>query len=76
MHLVHNERVKLTASWFNTLATAIVAAGAFAPAAALLYGLAASLITGVTVLALVIGCLALGLSLHLAGRALLGKLRE
>jgi hypothetical protein len=29
---------KPTASWFNTLATALVAAGAFAPAAAAFYG--------------------------------------
>ena len=41
MFLVHNERTKLTASWLNTLATALIAAGAFAPAAAWLYGLSA-----------------------------------
>ena len=39
MSLVHNERTKLTAAWFNTLATALMAAGLFAPVAALLYGL-------------------------------------
>jgi hypothetical protein len=38
MLLVINERFKPTASWFNTLATALVAAGAFAPAAAAFYG--------------------------------------
>ena len=39
MHLVHNERTKLTATWINTLATALVAAGFFAPVAALAYGI-------------------------------------
>jgi hypothetical protein len=34
MHLIFNERTKLTASWINTLATALIAAGALAPTAA------------------------------------------
>jgi hypothetical protein len=38
MFLVENERTKLTAGWLNALATALVATGVFAPAAALLYG--------------------------------------
>ena len=38
MFLVHNEQTKLTAAWLNTLATALVAAGTFAPFAALFYG--------------------------------------
>jgi hypothetical protein len=37
MFLVHNERTKLTATWLNTLATALIAAGVFAPAVAALY---------------------------------------
>ncbi len=37
MHLIHNERTKLTATWLNTLATAFLAAGLFAPLAALAY---------------------------------------
>jgi hypothetical protein len=39
MFLVHNERTKLTATWLNALATALIAAGLFAPFAALFYGL-------------------------------------
>jgi hypothetical protein len=35
---VRNERRKLTASWFNTIATALMAAGVFAPAASQIYG--------------------------------------
>ena len=40
MFLIHNERTKLTAAWFNTLATALVAAGTFGPFAAQGYGVA------------------------------------
>ena len=39
MFLVDNECTKLTASWLNALGIALIAAGAFAPAAAWLYGL-------------------------------------
>ena len=35
---VRNERRKLTASWFNAIATALMAAGVFAPAASQIYG--------------------------------------
>jgi len=55
MHLVFNERAKLTASWFNTLATALIAAGAFAPAVAFLYGLSVLPFSGGTLIVLVLG---------------------
>ena len=42
MYLVHNEQTKLTATWINTLAAGLIAAGAFAPAAALVLGTVAS----------------------------------
>ena len=35
---VRNERRKLTASWLNTITTALMAAGVFAPAASQIYG--------------------------------------
>jgi hypothetical protein len=57
--LVRNERTKLTAAWLNTLATALVAAGFFAPAAALLYGLSQPVIGFGYMLALAFGCLSL-----------------
>jgi hypothetical protein len=76
MHLVFNERTKHTASWFNTLATALIAAGAFAPIAALLYGLSTPESGIGYLLALVIGCVVVGLSIHLCGWAMLGRLRE
>ena len=76
MHLVHNERTKLTASWFNTLATALIAAGAFAPTAAYLYGLMAVPVGTGLIVGLVFGCFAFGMCLHYAGWSLLGRLRE
>ncbi len=38
MSLTHNEQVKLTANWLNTMASASVVAGVIVPAAAALYG--------------------------------------
>jgi ABC-type xylose transport system permease subunit len=76
MFLVENERVKLTASWLNALATALVAAGAFAPAAAWLYGLSALPIAPAFLSTLAGACLIGGISLHLLGLAILGRLRE
>jgi hypothetical protein len=76
MHLVFNDRAKLTAAWFNTLATALIAAGAFAPAAAYLYGLSVLPFSGVAMMVLVGGCFGLGVCLHLVGRKVPGKLRE
>jgi hypothetical protein len=76
MFLVHNERTKLTATWLNTLATALVAAGVFAPAAAVLYGLSNLQIEREFLAAVALGCMALGVSIHLSARMLLGKMRE
>ncbi|MDP1604990.1 MAG: hypothetical protein Q8M03_17205 [Legionella sp.] len=76
MFLVHNEQVKLTATWLNTLATAIVAAGVFAPMAALLYQVTPFVLDARTSFAVGFGCFALGGGLHLLGRALLRRLRE
>jgi len=76
MFLVHNERTKLTASWLNTLATAIIAAGVFAPASALLYGLSELRIGLGFVVGLTLGCFVFGLALHLGGVVFLRRLRE
>jgi Na+/melibiose symporter-like transporter len=74
--LVENERTKLTASWFNALAAALVAAGVFAPVAAIMYGLSHPSFGSVTLLLSMIGCFAGGVFLHWLGRAVLGRLRE
>ena len=76
MVLVHNERTKLTAAWLNALATALVAAGGFAPAAAMLYGLASAPLEFGFVIAVLLGCMTLGLAIHVGAWALLGRLRE
>jgi Na+/H+-dicarboxylate symporter len=66
----------LTATWFNTLATALVAAGAFAPAAAFMYGFSALPIGTIYMFVLPLVCFALGFAIHYVARALLGRLRE
>lgn len=76
MFLIHNERTKLTASWLNTLATALIAAGAFAPAAAWLSGLSALPIEKVSLSALAFACVAGGIGLHLIALVMLRRLRE
>ncbi|TMI99405.1 MAG: hypothetical protein E6G97_22695 [Alphaproteobacteria bacterium] len=76
MFLVENERTKLTASWLNTLATAIIAAGAFAPAIAILVGVSPMPIESARVIVLAIACVVVGNSIHLGARYLLGSLRE
>jgi hypothetical protein len=74
--LIHNEQIKLTANWLNTLATAIVAAGVFAPLAAQIYGVSQMPRFGVPVALLTGCCFVFGAVLHLLGRLALRRLRE
>lgn len=76
MSLVHNEQTKLSAAWFNTLATGLVAAGTFAPFASLLYGFARPEVSEVGLVFIAISCSAGGIALHFGGRVLLRGLRE
>lgn len=76
MFLVANERTKLTATWLNALATALVATGVFAPAAALLYGVSGSARPGLALLLTTLACFVVGVFLHILGRLALGRLRE
>jgi phage shock protein PspC (stress-responsive transcriptional regulator) len=76
MFLVHNERTKLTAAWLNTLATALVAAGVFAPGVAVLYGLSSLNVGRALVVAVLLGCMTLGVAIHLAAWMLHGRMRE
>jgi hypothetical protein len=39
MSVIHNERVKLTATWLNTLTSATATVGVLAPLASIVYGL-------------------------------------
>jgi hypothetical protein len=76
MFLVHNERTKLTAAGLNALAAALVAAGVFAPVAALIYGLSQRSPGGLQLSLMMLSCIGGGAFLHWLGRALLGRLRE
>ena len=76
MFLVHNERTKLTASWLNALATALVAAGVFAPALALFYGVSRPAPSGLPLLVLTLACFGGGVVLHVLGWLALRRLRE
>ena len=76
MSLVHNERTKLTATWFSGLGIAFMAAGLFAPLAALAYGLAELKINAIYAAVIVAVCIGTGLTLHVVGRRFLGRLDE
>lgn len=70
-----NERLKLVANWSNTIATAIMTAGTFVPAAQFIYGF----LPANTPLDLVYGagviCIGSGVLIHLMGQWMLGGLR-
>ena len=73
---VRNERLKLTASWLNAVATALMAAGVFAPVASQIYGFGSNRADKSLVLISSALCVTLSLGLHLIGRQLLGGLEE
>lgn len=76
MFLIHNERTKLTAAWLNTVATALMAAGAFAPMAAWLYGVSTVPVSAFYLAALASTCMVVAGGLHLSALATLGRLRQ
>jgi uncharacterized membrane protein len=74
---VLNERLKLLAGWFNTVAAAFVTTGVVAPAIAVIYGLAPkALDRPLLVILSSIICIVTSGGLHLAGRFILGALEE
>jgi hypothetical protein len=73
---VRNEKRKLSASWCNTLATAVLTAGAFAPLAALFYELTNSTVDRRFLLSSTGICVVGGFALHFFGRFLLERLEE
>ena len=70
-----NEHLKLVANWLNTLATGVIAAGVFVPAANEIF----NILPSGTDFGLVVGigavCFVLGIALHLIGHLFLGGLR-
>jgi hypothetical protein len=73
--LVRNERLKLTASWLNTLAGASMAAGVIAPLAAALFGVAAAPVPTLTLGLGVLIFFLVGVGLHVFARLVLKGLR-
>lgn len=77
MSVVHNERIKLTASYLNTGAGACFAAGVVAPVAAVTFGYTgpSAPVAPLTFLFGVTTFFAASLALHLSARYILRSLR-
>ena len=73
MSLVHNEKVKLTATYLNGLAIAVFAVGGLAPIVAIVSGTTQS-VTATSVVILTSICVCLSAGLHLGARRTLRKL--
>lgn len=71
--LIDNERAKLTATYVNNLAVALVVLGTFAPAIGLAYG-AQGAVHGWPLL-LALAWFAAGITLHLFARSMLRRLQ-
>lgn len=71
-----NERLKLLAGWFNTVAAAFLTTGVVAPMITVVYGLAPKTLDPALVLASSLICMLVSGGLHLAGRSILGALQE
>ena len=77
MPLIHNERVRLTATWVNTVAAATIVTGVIAPIAAIVFGLSMSgTLSKTSFLLATLAWLLLGAILHLTARYILGSLQE
>lgn len=76
MSLVKNERTKLIAALFNALAVAVVAAGLFAPAAAMVYGISSLKLGAVYFATVILVCVGAGALLHWIGLSILRRLQE
>jgi hypothetical protein len=76
MSLIENERTKLTAALFNALAVAVVAAGLFAPAAAVVYGISSLKLGAVYFVTVILVCVGAGAFLHWVGLSILRRLQE
>lgn len=74
MSLVDNERTKLTATALNGVAIAAFAIGGIGPVVSVLIGNPQVSAGAAGFCASICG--AVGMTLHIAGRALLGRLRE
>ncbi|MBV8924406.1 MAG: hypothetical protein JOZ74_03455 [Bradyrhizobium sp.] len=69
-----NERRKLVANWFNTVATAIMTVGSFVPLAQFVYGILPANVDLLLVYGSGLICVGCGTLLHLMGHMVLGGL--
>jgi hypothetical protein len=74
--VVLNERLKLLATWFNTVAAAFLTKGVVAPVITVVYGLAPKDLDPALVFASSMICMLVSGGLHLAGSSILGALQE
>ena len=70
-----NEHLKLVANWLNTVATAIIAAGAFVPAAQFVFGVLPPGANPIAVYGMGLICIGSGVLIDLAGHQFLGGLK-
>jgi hypothetical protein len=75
MDEIFNERLKLSASWLNQLATAVIVAGVLAPLAAIVTGLQQMQLTGNQMILFSVYSFCIGLALHFFARDTLNQLR-
>lgn len=71
--LVDNEQRKLSATYLNGIAIALITVGVLAPIVAVLTGALSSLPVG---LSLAAGCIALSFGIHSLARQILKRLKE
>jgi hypothetical protein len=72
---IRNEHFKLIANWFNALATAVLTAGIFVPAAQFIFNLLPQGTDNGLVVGIGAVCLAVGFAIHFLGHVFLGGLR-
>ncbi|KZD09319.1 amino acid transporter [Oceanibaculum pacificum] len=72
MSLVHNERIKLSATWLNGLSIAIFAVGGFAPLLTRLYD---GRTLDKSLLGISVSCFLAAFGIHLIARAVLRRLK-
>jgi hypothetical protein len=75
MSLVENERIKLTATALNNMATAVMVTGAVAPLIAAFYGVGTGMAHGLPLLASAVLWIGAGAGIHLLARRFLGGLK-
>ena len=76
MSLIENERLKLTATGLNTLASGSIVIGVITPTAVAIYGTPGTQAPGWAIGLAGLGFLCIGVALHMLARLVLEGLRE